>query len=85
MKNIKIYEEFNNLSEGKVFDDSQINYYQNIWGSLNIKYTNNPFYKSLFIKLKNKSPLSTKQWNELEFLLKNGKSRYESGDLGPKN
>jgi len=81
MKNIKIYEEFNNVSKCKIFTDSEINYYQKLWDFLPVKYTTNPFFKSLFTKLKNKQPLSQKQWIELEFLLKNGKSRYEAGIL----
>lgn len=84
MKNIKIYEDFNPLDEGKTFTDSEVKYYQQLWNSLHIKYTNNKFFASVFDQMKNRKHLSDKQWAELEFLLKNGKSRYEAGVL-PQN
>lgn len=65
----------------KVFTDSEISYYNKLWNSLNLKYTNNQFFSSLWSKVLDKKRLTKNQWRELEFLLKNGKSRYESGIL----
>lgn len=79
MKNLKLYEDF----QRKYFTDSQITYYEKAWNYLHEKYRNNPFFSSLWNQLKTKKSLSNKQWIELEFLLKNGKSRYEAGVLPP--
>jgi hypothetical protein len=84
MKNIKVYEDFNASNDNKIFTDANIAYYVKMWNSLNIKYANNPFFLSLFNKMKSKKYLSQKQWAELEYLFKNGISRYEAGIL-PKN
>jgi len=64
-----------------MFTDSEIVYYKKLWNSLNLKYTNNQFFSSLWLKVLDKKRLTKNQWRELEFLLKNGKSRYESGIL----
>lgn len=80
MKHIKIYENF--LQGGKKeFSDSEIQYYQKLWDSLYDKYRYNKFFLSLWNQVKNKKSLSNKQWIQLEFLLKNGKSQYEAGIL----
>jgi len=65
----------------KEFTDSEIQYYQKLWDWLHEKYRYNKFFSGLWDKVKTKKSLSNKQWIELEFLLKNGKSRYESGIL----
>lgn len=83
MKNLEIYENFVNQDK-KYFTDEEIKYYTKLWGFLNIKYANNQFFSKLFNQMTLKKYLSNKQWTELEYLLKNGKSRYESGIL-PKN
>ncbi len=83
MKNLEIYENFVN-NDKKYFTDEEIKYYTKLWGFLNIKYANNQFFSKLFNQMTTKKYLTNKQWSELEYLLKNGKSRYESGIL-PKN
>lgn len=81
MKNIKVYEDFNQQSKIKTFTDSNIAYYEKIWNSLNSKYAYNPFFMSIFNRMKTKKNLTNKQWIELEYLFKNGRSRYEAGIL----
>ena len=83
MKHIQIFESFNN-PQRKAFTEGEINAMSRMWGRLNVKYTNNPFFSSLWNQVLSKKSLSQKQWLELDFLLKNGKSRYESGQI-PKN
>jgi hypothetical protein len=80
MKHLEIYENFQN-TEKRYFTDSEIRYYQKFWDSLNFKYRNNKFFVTLWNKMSTKKELSNKQWIELEYLLKNGKSRYEAGIL----
>ena len=82
MKNIQLYEEYS--SENIIFNDGQIQRAETLWNSLHFKYRSNKFFTNLFDKMKNQRTLSKKQWNELNYLLTNGKSRYESGIL-PKN
>ena len=84
MKNIKVYEEYDGIDEGKVFTDANIAYYERLWNGLHIKYTNNKFFQNVYNQMRDRKKLSDKQWAELEFLLQNGKSRYESGVL-PRN
>ena len=80
MKHIKIYENF--IQGGrKEFTDSEIQYYQKLWDWLNDKYRYNKFFLSLWNQAKDKRSLTAKQWAQLEFLLKNGKSQYEAGIL----
>ena len=85
MKNIKVYEEYNTLSEGQTFNDVDISRYEKLWNTLHVKYTNNPFFLSLYKQMKSKRSLSDKQWQEFEYLLKNGRTRYEAGILPHKN
>ena len=66
------------------FEDTKINYYIRLWNQQKIKYHQNVFFTSLIDKMKSKKRLTINQWNQLEFLLKNGCSMYESGKL-PKN
>ena len=83
MKHLDLYENFNQTNR-KYFTDAEINYYTKLWGFLNIKYANNPFFSKLFNQMTTKKYLSNNQWSELEYLLKNGRSKYEAGIL-PKN
>jgi hypothetical protein len=83
MENLYLYEQFQNKSR-KYFSDSEIKYYTNFWNNLHENYRNNKFFSSVWNQLISKKSLSQKQWVELEFLLKNGKSRYEAGVLPPK-
>lgn len=84
MKNIKVYEEFNAHTNKRTFTDIEIKDNQRLWDSLYTKYTTNTFFKKLFDQMRDKKYLSANQWKELEFLLKNGKSRYEAGILSKK-
>lgn len=80
MTHIQIFENF--IPERrKEFTDSEIQYFQKLWDSLYDKYRYNKFFSSLWNQVKNKKSLSNKQWIQLEFLLKNGKSQYEAGIL----
>jgi len=67
------------------FDDKQIASLKKKFASLNVKYANNPFYKSVMAGLEDKKKLSMKQWEELSYLLANGKTKYEAGILSTKN
>jgi len=79
MKNIQLYEEHS--SDIVNFNDGQIQRAETLWNSLHFKYTSNKFFSSLFNKMKMNRSLTKKQWAELNYLLTNGKSRYESGNL----
>lgn len=83
MRNIKLYENFQNQNR-VIFTDSQISYYQKMWDWLPERYRNNSFFSNVWQQMRSKKSLTKKQWTELEYLLKNGKSRYEAGIL-PKN
>lgn len=80
MKHLELYENFQD-SEKKYFTDSEIKYYQKLWDWLHQKYRNNKFFSKIWSQAKINKVLTKKQWIELEFLLKNGKSRYEAGIL----
>jgi len=80
MNHIQLFENFNQGMR-KEFTDSEIQYYQKLWDWLHDKYRYNKFFSGLWDKVKTKKSLTNKQWIELEFLLKNGKSRYEAGIL----
>lgn len=80
MDHIKLYESFN-MGERKKFTDSEIEYYQRLWEWLPERYRLNKFFSSVWEQAKTKKSLSQKQWIQLEYLLKNGKSQYEAGIL----
>ncbi len=67
------------------FTDDQIKNRVKRFDSLNIKYHNNNFFKSIMSTLKTKKKLSKKQNDELDYLLKHGKTMYENGYLTTKN
>lgn len=77
MKNIEIYESFTDPGR-KYFTEEEIKTYQRMWDFLHQKYRFNQFFSRLWDQAKSKKYLSKKQWAELEFLLKNGKSQYEA-------
>ena len=93
MKHIELFENYGAANYGalnrntgdlagvKKFTDAEIQYYEKLWGWIPYKYHSNQFFSKMWNKLKNKKELTKRQWLELEFLLKNGKSRYESGIL----
>lgn len=83
MINLLVYESFvpNKNPEKKFFTDSDIAYYEKLWKTMPYRYTENKFFASVWSQLKRNKALTKKQWEELEFLLKNGKSRYEAGQL----
>lgn len=80
MNHIQLFENFDPAGK-KEFTDAEIQYYQKLWDWLHDKYRYNKFFSGLWDKVKTKKSLTNKQWIELEFLLKNGKSRYEAGIL----
>ena len=80
MENLDLFENFDPKGR-KHFTESEISYYQKLWDSLNQKYRYNKFFSTIWEQAKRRKSLSHKQWRELEFLLKNGSSRYESGIL----
>jgi len=79
MKYLSLFENFQD--DRKYFTDSELSYWNKLWNSLNIKYHNNQFFSKIWDLMKTKKSLTKKQWLEMEFLLKNGKSRYEAGIL----
>ena len=79
MNHIKLYEQFQ--ENKKYFTDAEITYYQKLWDWLHERHRNNAFFSKLWSQAKINKYLTKKQWTELEFLLKNGKSRYEAGIL----
>lgn len=87
MKHIEIFESFQTPgnSQRKEFTDSQIAYYEKIWKTMPYRYTQNKFFSSVWNTMKTKKSLTQNQWTELEFLFKNGKSRYEAGQLSSKH
>lgn len=79
---ILLFENFD--KSRKKFTDSEINYWKKLWNGINVKYHQNKFYSSIWNSIETKKEISQRQWSEMEFLLKNGKGRYESGVLPTK-
>ena len=80
MNNLQIFENFIDPNR-KYFTDSEISYFQKLWDSLHQKYRFNQFFLKLWNQVKSKKYLTKKQWIQLEYLLKNGRSQYEAGIL----
>ena len=80
MKNLELYENFMDNAR-KEFTDSEIVYFQRLWDSLNQKYRYNQFFLKLWNQARDKKYLTKKQWRQLEYLLRNGRSQYEAGLL----
>lgn len=80
MRHLDIFESFNHQGK-KEFTDSEIEYYQKMWDWLPQKYRYNQFFVKLWNQVKLKRYLSKKQWIQLEYLLKNGRTQYEAGIL----
>lgn len=71
--------------DNKTFNEGQIKYYQQIWNDhLNVKYRENKFWKNIFNTLFTKKSLTENQFRELDYLVKNGKSRYEDKQISNK-
>jgi hypothetical protein len=66
------------------FDESKIKYYKKLFSFLSSKH-NTPYWNSMIQKMEQDKKLTKKQFEELDFLLKNGKSKYEAGVLSTKN
>ena len=93
MENLTLYENYGHPNYGaqnrntgdlagtKKFTDAEIQYCEKLWGWLPYKYHSNQFFSKMWEKLKKKKEMTKRQWLELEFLLKKGKSRYEAGIL----
>lgn len=71
-------------SEKIIFNQGQLNYIESHWKTLDYKIRNNKFWNNIYRLSLFNQELTIKQWDEFKFLLKNGKSRYNSGIL-PKN
>ena len=80
MNHIDLFENFIN-PQRKEFTESEIQYYQRLWDSLNQKYRWNTFFVKLWGQANEKRYLTTTQWIQLEYLLKNGRSQYDAGIL----
>ena len=80
MNHIDLFENFIN-PQRKEFTESEIQYYQRLWDSLNQKYRYNQFFVKLWNQAKDKRYLTKKQWTQLEYLLRNGRSQYDAGIL----
>lgn len=66
------------------FSDEQIAKIKLLWSRTNVKYTQNKFFENLYNKAVSKRELTETQWSHLDFLFKNGKSKYEAGILSTK-
>lgn len=78
---------FKNFQENKQyveFDDNKIKYFKKLFSFLSPKH-NTHFWNSIMTQMEQNKKLTKKQFDELEYLLKNGKSRYEAGVLSTKN
>jgi len=73
------------LTVWKQFDDTQIARLKKLWNMQHIKYHNDNFFSKIMKQLEDKKKLSEKQFDELNFLLTNGRSKYEAGVLTTKN
>ena len=62
-------------------NDGQIKYYNSIWNNMDLKYTNNKFYKSIIKQLNEKRYLTRKQKYYLDYLFQHGQSPYEGDPL----
>lgn len=67
------------------FDDAQVKNLKKRFDMVHIKYHGNPFYISVMKQLTDKKKLSKKQWEELKYLIENGRTKYEAGILTTKN
>jgi hypothetical protein len=66
------------------FNQEQITRVKLYWSRTHVKYTQNKFFSSIYEKLVSKGELTENQWSHLDFLFKNGKSKYEAGILSTK-
>lgn len=67
------------------FNDGQIKNVMQRYNGLHSKYHNDNFFAPMIKKLQKNKKLTKKQNDQLQFLLKNGKSMYEAGYLTTKN
>lgn len=81
------YEEFHEakVTVWKQFDDQQIGRLKKLWNMQHIKYHNNNFFNSIMKQLEDKKKLTERQFDELNYLLTNGRTKYEAGILTTKN
>jgi len=66
-------------------DDNKIAYYKQLWNNLHEKYRNQGIWKNMWQTAQDKKSLTRKQFAELDYLLRNGKTQYESGILSTKH
>jgi len=69
----------------KEFDQTQIDRMKKLWSFQHAKYHNNTFFVNIMKQLEEKKKLSQRQYEELQYLLDNGRSKYEAGVLTTKN
>ncbi len=82
----RIYEMVNeNTGSWISFDDKQVKSLVDNFNRQNVKYHSNNFFKSIISQLQTKKKLSKIQFDNLNFLLKNGKTKYEAGLISNRN
>lgn len=72
----------NNMIE---LTEQQIKYYNQLFNMQKEKYQTNKFFKSIHKQMNDNKRLSTKQYNQFVYMIKNGRSMYEDGILTTKN
>lgn len=87
MENIFNFEEFlnENMNDKIEFSDNRIKSIRTSFNSLPLKYVNNKFFKSIMQQLEKNKKLTKKQYDNLSYLLRHGRSMYEDGYLTTKN
>ena len=84
MINLLLFEDHSSQKDKKYFTPEELKYWKKLWDGIHVKYHSNQFFSKLWGNMNMKKGLTPKQWEEMEFILKNGRSRYEAGIL-PKN
>jgi hypothetical protein len=67
------------------FQDTEVARLKKLWSFQHGKYANNNFFVTIMKTLEDKKRLSKKQYEELKYLLDNGRTKYEAGVLTTKN
>ena len=74
----------NEASDDMTFADSQVKMYKKMFDGMPERLRNNTFLKSVMNQMEKNKKLTKKQFNELNFVFQNGKTRYEAGQLSTK-
>lgn len=67
------------------FDDAMIKRNKTLYSFLPNNVANSPFVQSVYNKMLTKRRLTKRQWDELKYILDNGKSKYNNNQLTTKN